>query len=485
MSWFSGVTSWWTGEPAAPAEPVLREEEKDEMIPEEPWVKALQYTSVMKRGDPEDIHKEPKEIILEPHAKKFVLRSKDYLETHIKVNSGPSLLRLAGSDLILEKGVRKLSHVSEFPETLPMLHPERRFLVINWQLPASPPFSFVVTYVFPNEEERAEMRSKMTEEERAIEENAWNLLEKFVSDDPEVDEKWRNSRFKLIPQIVEGPWYVRTVTPSNVPALICNKLATTYIRGPNYFELDIDITTSLTANTIWSVVSGVTASLVIDLAWVIQGNTIEELPEQILGTIRLSRIVLSPDLVRVVTRPPKPEDEKKEGEAAADGKPAEEKPAEEKPAEEKPAEEKPAEEKPAEEKPAEEKPAEEKPAEEKPAEEKPAEEKPAEEKPAEEKPAEEKPAEEKPAEEKPAEEKPAEEKPAEEKPAEEKPAEEKPAEEKPAEEKPAEEKPAEEKPAEEKPAEEKPAEEKPAEEKPAEEKPAEEKPAEEKPTEAQ
>jgi len=412
MSWFSSVASWWSGEPAAPAEPVLKEEEKDEMIPEEKWVKDLGYDSVLKRGDPEDIHKEPKEIILEPHAHKFVVRSKDYLETHIKINSGPSLLRLAGSDLILEKGVNKLSHVCEFPGTLPQLHPERRFLVINWQLPASPPFSFVVTYVFPNEEERAEMRSKMTEEEKAVEENAWKLLEKFASTDPEVDDKWRNSRFKLIPQIVEGPWYVRTVTPSNVPALIGNKLTTTYINGPNYFELDIDITTSLTANTIWSVVSGVTASLVIDLAWVIQGNTPEELPEQIFGTIRLSRIVLNPDLVRVVSKEP-----------SAEEKPAEEKPAEEKPAEEKPAEEKPAEEKPAEEKPAEEKPAEEKPAEEKPAEEKPAEEKPAEEKPAEEKPAEEKPAEEKPAEEKPAEEKPAEEKPAEEKPAEEKPAE--------------------------------------------------------------
>jgi len=428
-SWFSGVASWWNGEPAAPAEPVLKEEEKDEMIPEEPWVKALGYNSVLKRGEPDDIHKEPKEIILEPHAKKFVLRSKDYLETRIKINSGPSLLRLIGSDLILEKGVNKLKHVSDFPDTLPKLHPERRFIVINWQLPASPPFSFVVTYVFPTEEERAEMRAKMTEEERAVEENAWNLLQKFVSEDPEVDDKWRNSRFKLIPQIVEGPWYVRTVTPSNVPALIGNKLTTTYIHGPNYFELDIDITSSLTANTIWSVVSGVTASLVIDLAWVIQGNTPEELPEQIFGTIRLSRIVLNPDLVRVVSKPKPPEEEKKEEE----GKAAEEKPAEEKPAEEKPAEEKPAEEKPAEEKPAEEKPAEEKPAEEKPAEEKPAEEKPAEEKPAEEKPAEEKPAEEKPAEEKPAEEKPAEEKPAEEKPAEEKPAEEKPAEEKPAE----------------------------------------------------
>jgi len=397
MSWFSGVTSWWTGEPAAPPEPVVKEEEKDEMIPEESWVKALGYDSVLKRGNPEDIHKEPKEMILEPHARKFVLRSKDYLETRIKIHSGPALLRLIGSDLILEKGVNKLTHVSDLPGTPAKLYPDRRFLVINWQLPASPPFSFVVTYVFPNEEERAEMRSKMTEEERAVEDNAWKLLEKFVSNDPEVDDKWRNSRFKLIPQIVEGPWYVRTVTPSNVPALIGNKLTTTYIHGPNYFELDIDITSSLTANTIWSVVSGVTASLVIDLAWVIQGNSVEELPEQIFGTIRLSRIVLNPDIVRVVSKE----------------KPAEEKPAEEKPAEEKPAEEKPAEEKPAEEKPAEEKPAEEKPAEEKPAEEKPAEEKPAEEKPAEEKPAEEKPAEEKPAEEKPAEEKPAEEKPAE------------------------------------------------------------------------
>ena len=300
MSWFSSVTSWWTGEAAPPAEPVLKEEEKDEMVPEEQWVKDLGYDSVLKRGEPDDIHKEPKEIVLEPHARKFVVRSKDYLESKVKVVSGPSLLRYAASDLIMAEGVDKLRHVCEFPSTLPQMHPERRFIVINWQLPGSPPFSYVVTYVFPNEEERAAARAAMNEDERAVEENAWNLLEKFVSEDPEVDDTWRNSRFKLIPQIVEGPWYVRTVTPSNVPALIGNKLTTTYIRGENYFELDVDITSSIAANTIWSVVSGVTTSLVIDLAFVIQGNTPEELPEQVFGTVRLSRIALNPDLVRVV-----------------------------------------------------------------------------------------------------------------------------------------------------------------------------------------
>ena len=302
MSW---LTSWFTGSGSnaaeqAPPEPVLKEEEKDEMLAEEEWVKAMGYKSVFQRGLPEEVHKEPKQLVFEPHARKFVVRGKNYLADKIKVPSGPALMRYAASDLLRAEGVDKLRNVCDFAETLPQLHPERRFIVVNWQLPASPPFSYVVTYVFPTDEERAAMREKLTDQEKEVEENAWNLLQKFVSDDPEVDNTWRNSRFKMIPQIVEGPWYVRTVTPSNVPALIGNKLTTTYRRGPNFFEIDVDITSSITANAIWSVVSGVTTSLVIDLAFVIQGNTPEELPEQIFGTVRLSRIALSQDIVRTI-----------------------------------------------------------------------------------------------------------------------------------------------------------------------------------------
>jgi len=138
----------------------------------------------------------------------------------------------------------------------------------------------------------------MTEEERAVEDNAWKLLEKFVSNDPEVDEKWRNNRFKLIPQIVEGPWLFKKATPSNVPALIGNKLTTTYHRGPNYFEIDVDITSSATANAIWGLISRTLSSLVIDLAFLIQGNEIDELPEALFGAVRINHVSLTPEFVK-------------------------------------------------------------------------------------------------------------------------------------------------------------------------------------------
>jgi len=281
------------------------------MIPAAPEVVALDYKGVLARGEPEEIHKEPKDLTFEPCAKKFNVRGKNYLQDRVKVLSGPQMLRYVASDLIRAENQPKLKQIGEFENTLPAMHPEREFLVLNWQLPASPPFSYVCYFLFPNDEEwKAYLEGLENDEERERAEKAMHLLRRFVDGgkkedgtEDDIDDKWRNNCFKMIPQIVEGPWYVRTVTPSNVPALVGNKLTTTYFRGKNYFELDIDITSSITANTIWSLVWRVTTSLVIDLAFVCQGNTPEELPEQIIGTVRLSRIALNPELVRVVSAP--------------------------------------------------------------------------------------------------------------------------------------------------------------------------------------
>jgi len=319
---FSAISNWWYGTPSTPAESAdgstetpapppapLRAEEKDTMLPIAPEVTALNYSGVFARGEPDDIHKEPKDLTFEPCAKKFNVRGGNYLQDRVKVASGPQMLRYVASDLIRADNQPKLKQVGEFEGTLTSVHPEREFLVLNWQLPASPPFSYVCYFLFPNDEEwKAYLESLENDDERARAEKAMHLLRRFVDGgkkedgtEDDIDEKWRKNCFKMIPQIVEGPWYIRTVTPSNVPALVGNKLTTTFFRGKNYFELDIDITSSFTANTIWSLVCGVTANLVIDLGFVCQGNTPEELPEQLIGTVRLSRISLDPERVRVVT----------------------------------------------------------------------------------------------------------------------------------------------------------------------------------------
>jgi len=67
-------------------------------------------------------------------------------------------------------------------------------------------------------------------------------------------------------------------------------------------EIDVDITSSTAANSIWTVIYKTLASLVIDLAFVIQGNEVAELPETLFGTVRITRVSLTPDFVKEVKK---------------------------------------------------------------------------------------------------------------------------------------------------------------------------------------
>lgn len=57
-------------------------------------------------------------------------------------------------------------------------------------------------------------------------------------------------------------------------------------RGANYFEIDVDIGSSSVAASVTNLVCGATKSLTIDLGVLLEGQTPETLPEQLLGTIR-------------------------------------------------------------------------------------------------------------------------------------------------------------------------------------------------------
>ncbi|RRT46636.1 hypothetical protein BHE74_00045756 [Ensete ventricosum] len=59
------------------------------------------------------------------------------------------------------------------------------------------------------------------------------------------------------------------------------------------FQLGIDIGSSTVARGVVSLVLGYLSNLVIEMAFLIQGNTEEELPEFLLGTCRLNHLDVS------------------------------------------------------------------------------------------------------------------------------------------------------------------------------------------------
>ncbi|EPS61106.1 hypothetical protein M569_13695, partial [Genlisea aurea] len=153
-------------------------------------------------------------------------------------------------------------------------------IVINVQVPGSTHYSMVFYFV----------TGKLV---------PGSLLQRFV----DGDDEFRNSRLKLIPSVPKGSWIVRQSVGST-PCLLGKAVDCNYIRGPNYLEIDVDIGSSTVANGVLGLVIGVITSLVVDMAFLIQAlfraNTTEELPERLLGAVRVSHVELKSAIVPVL-----------------------------------------------------------------------------------------------------------------------------------------------------------------------------------------
>uniref|UniRef100_A0A7R9ZJE0 Protein ENHANCED DISEASE RESISTANCE 2 C-terminal domain-containing protein n=1 Tax=Craspedostauros australis TaxID=1486917 RepID=A0A7R9ZJE0_9STRA len=111
----------------------------------------------------------------------------------------------------------------------------------------------------------------------------------------QASDKKKDQVLKIVPIVVEGPWIVKT-TVGGKPAILGTKLPVTYIYQPAekgkalYLEADLDIVSSSAARGILSVARAYTQVLTLDLGFVVQGNTDDELPEQMLVGTRLHGI---------------------------------------------------------------------------------------------------------------------------------------------------------------------------------------------------
>ena len=109
----------------------------------------------------------------------------------------------------------------------------------------------------------------------------------LLSDTQEKNEVW-----KIVPIVVDGPWVVKRVVGGK-PAIVGTKMPISYTYQPpenglaEYLEADLDIVSSAAARNILAIVRSYTQVLTIDLGFVVQGNSQEELPEQMMLGLRL------------------------------------------------------------------------------------------------------------------------------------------------------------------------------------------------------
>ncbi|MEW5313170.1 MAG: hypothetical protein WDW38_004759 [Sanguina aurantia] len=112
-------------------------------------------------------------------------------------------------------------------------------------------------------------------------------LHKFMTSSDAV----RNTMIKLIPHIADGSWVIKQAV-GTTPVILGKALKTTYHMTKQYLEVDIDVSANNVAAYVTGLVRGATKSLIIDMGFVLEGTAPWELPEALLGTIRLNNLDL-------------------------------------------------------------------------------------------------------------------------------------------------------------------------------------------------
>ncbi|KAL6541200.1 hypothetical protein OROMI_025083 [Orobanche minor] len=205
-----------------------------------------------------------------PEGSGFMIRGKTYLKDSMKVKGGEPLLRLLAVDWFKVEDCA--TKVALHPKSLVQSAAGKKLpfiLVINLEVPAKPNYSLVLYYAA----------------DRPV--NKDSLLGKFI----DGTDMFRDSRFKLIPSIVEGYWMVKRAVGTKA-CLLGKAVTCKYLGQDNFLEIDVDIGSSSVAKGVISLVLGYVTSIVVDLAIVIEAKEEAELPEYILGTVRLNRIQL-------------------------------------------------------------------------------------------------------------------------------------------------------------------------------------------------
>ncbi|ONK63938.1 uncharacterized protein A4U43_C07F20460 [Asparagus officinalis] len=209
----------------------------------------------------------------------FLIRSETYLQNQHKIKANGTLMKMVGADWL--KSDKREDDLAGRPGGIVQKYAAQGgnefFFIVNIQVPGSTTYSLALYYMMDTPMENVP------------------LLRSFV----EGDDAFRNSRFKLIPYISTGSWIVKQSVGKKA-CLVGQALEINYFRGKNYLELGVDIGSSTVARGVVSLVLGYLTNLVIEMAFLVQGNTEEELPEFLLGTCRLNHL----DAAKAVSIPP-------------------------------------------------------------------------------------------------------------------------------------------------------------------------------------
>jgi hypothetical protein len=201
--------------------------------------------------------------------------SKDYcyLQTEVRARRTRSLrLNIPTAEDIVDPTASGL-RLEDVPPTL-----DKDFIfAINFQVPGPPNYHLICYYV---------LSETCGHNPRFL-----ALLNRFITG----TDDYRNKSLKMIPRMLEGHWLVRR-SVGTTPAILGTKLDTRYYHGMagpvRYFEVEIDVGSSIAGKFILGKVSGYATGITMDMSFLIEAQEPEELPECLLGGLRISQLHL-------------------------------------------------------------------------------------------------------------------------------------------------------------------------------------------------
>uniref|UniRef100_A0A1J3EAB2 Protein ENHANCED DISEASE RESISTANCE 2-like n=1 Tax=Noccaea caerulescens TaxID=107243 RepID=A0A1J3EAB2_NOCCA len=209
----------------------------------------------------------------------FSLRSTNYFTNNQKYPGGDYLLSPAGVDWL--KSSTKLVNVLARPDNR-VAHALRK---AQSRGQSRNSFIFAVSFHVPSKEPYNLVFYFATEEPIPSD----SLLHRFING----DDSFRNQRFKIVSRVEKGPWVVKAAA-GNFGAFVVGKTAScSYHRGSNYFEIDVDISSSAILASVVRLVLGYVTCLTIDIGFVVETQAEDELPERLIGACRIRHIALS------------------------------------------------------------------------------------------------------------------------------------------------------------------------------------------------
>lgn len=205
------------------------------------------------------------------------VRSRSYLKNSVKEQSKSPMLELRNVDLF--KSDRGCVHYALSAQGgVPKIREqgdERFLFVLNFRLQS---FGLTLTWALP---EDASWRTGPE----------GRLFDSFRS----MSDEARNGRLKLLPKVLEGPWYVSAAIPPK-PVLVGRQCPTTYFVCHDHMEASIDCSTSSLGRKLSQLLTA--GHCVVALFVILEGLSEEELPERIFGGAAVFRT----DAARIPSR---------------------------------------------------------------------------------------------------------------------------------------------------------------------------------------